>query len=189
MLFVNCIYSKGASIVAQIIFKMNKIRPDIQFHLIDGRGDAKKCLDEMGILLNEDVDLLRNYRISKSYDNVAVLLTTVRCLIAPSLADESLGLVVIEAKMNLVPAIVTRNGGLVEALGECGAIIDIEQDNFNEPFNKKLNAEDLNKFILTIESFFDDSNYYEMLRKNCLDERLKFNEKIYFDRFNKMLFY
>jgi glycosyltransferase involved in cell wall biosynthesis len=187
VLFVNSIYSKGAGIVAQLIFKLNKLRPDIKFHLIDGRGDAKKCLAEVGRLLKEDVDLLNNYRVSKSYDNVAEVLTTVRCLVAPSLADESLGLVVVEAKMNLVPAIVTRNGGLIEALGDCGAIVDINKEYFTEPFRKLLTAEELDKFVMVLKKFFDDHEYYEELMKNCLNEKSHFDEQAYFDRFDGML--
>lgn len=187
VLFVNSINSKGARLVGQLAYALNKIRSDIYFHLIDGRGDGVKTLREVASALDQDFESLKNVRISKSYSDVVEVLKTAKCVIAPSLADESLGLIVVEAKMNLVPSIVSKNGGLLEAVGEGGVVIEISEKYREPPYQKLFSQKDLQPWLDAIFNIFDDNEYYDSLIQNCKSERSKFNSEEYITRFEGFL--
>jgi glycosyltransferase involved in cell wall biosynthesis len=187
VLFVNSINSKGARLVGQLAYQLNKIRADIYFHLIDGRGDSTTTLKEIASALDQDFESLKNIRISKSYSDVVEVLRTAKCVIAPSLADESLGLIVVEAKMNLVPSIVSKNGGLLEAVGEGGVVLEINEKYREPPYEKLFSQIDLQPWIDAIIKIFSDDAYYDSLVQKCRSERSKFNSEEYITRFENLL--
>lgn len=187
ILFINSIPSKGALIVAQLIFEFQEINPNIIFHMVDGRGSAKKCIDYVANAIGCDSEKLKNYKITGSFTDTVGIFKKARCLMAPSLADESLGLVALEAAMNLVPTIGIANGGLVEAISDRGIIIDIPEIYRSSPYNKLLESRDLNIFIEAINKLFLSNIFYDDIVSKCEHYKRQFNGSGYFDRLENLL--
>ena len=83
-------------------------------------------------------------------------------LLVPSIGAEGFGLVIPEAAANGIPVIANRIGGIPEALGDSGILIDYnpEQDETNDIARQYVN---------NITALLDDGAYYETLRRRSLD--------------------
>jgi glycosyltransferase involved in cell wall biosynthesis len=114
--FVNPIPRKGV----EIAFALAARRPDIPFEFVESsqlRGRVVKLLQARAAhhgnvrLLRRRADMRSIYRRS-------------RLLLAPSLWDEAWGRVVSEAQVSGIPALASDSGGLPEAVGPGGFIVE-----------------------------------------------------------------
>jgi glycosyltransferase involved in cell wall biosynthesis len=118
--FVNPEPAKGVFWFARVAEVLGRTRPDIPLLVVEGRGSAG-WLAECGVDLRgvqslqrmaNTTDPRRFYRLS-------------RLVLLPSLVDEGLPRVAVEAMANGIPVIGSGRGGLGEALQDGGLRIDI----------------------------------------------------------------
>jgi glycosyltransferase involved in cell wall biosynthesis len=180
--FINSIPSKGSILVAQIIIKLSKKRPDIKFRVISSRGKTEDSFAQAG---ETNIQNLNNIEILESYSDLSVALNQTRLLLAPSLAKESYGMVVTEAKYNNIPSIVTNIGGLPEAVGNGGDVIDIPLELFNPPYESLASEDVLEIFSDLIIKYFDNQDYYNLKVEHCRKESEVLTYENQIENFNR----
>jgi glycosyltransferase involved in cell wall biosynthesis len=94
---------------------------------------------------------------------MAAVYSRAKILLAPSLWWEAYGRVISEAAINKIPAVVTNRGGLPEAAGRTGFIIDMPQELYKAPYNRLPSAEKIREFINTIIKLEDDPVTYKSI--------------------------
>ena len=127
--FINPAFAKGVAIVARLILMANKERPDIPFMIVESRqklADALRALrkpgGEIGSAFSNQT--FRNIALQPATFNIAEIYAKSRVVLAPSVCFESWGRVATEATMNGIPVLGTRNGGIPEAIGAGGLMLD-----------------------------------------------------------------
>ena len=121
-----------------------------------------------------------NYSSANKYTNVTCLGDTtqlkdfygkISVLLVPSIIDEGYPRVILEASFNGIPVIANRIGGIPEALGHSGILIDMEQ-----PENKMVH-----KYISAINTLLNEPQKY---KKHCHEalERAKEYERYIFQK-------
>jgi glycosyltransferase involved in cell wall biosynthesis len=83
-------------------------------------------------------------------------------LLVPSLVEEAFPRMILEAAVNGVPVIANRRGGIPEALGDSGILIDWDHDK--EPNT----AEIAEKYVDAIRRVLDDDDLYRHYSKKAL---------------------
>ncbi len=150
---------KGDEIVNRIVEKM----PNTQFVIV-GKNyyyqfkKFPKNLEYLGHLRD----------MKKFYSQIKVLLV-------PSIVEEAFPRVILEAAINGIPVIANKIGGIPEALGDSGILIDIE---LNTDINQDEIAE---RYIYQINRLLNDDNEYTTYSKKALSrakEYLKEQNKI-----------
>lgn len=133
---------KGSQIVAEIIPRM----PDVEFVVI-GRYDEQPPGGHPPNLAcwGRIPDIRDFYR-------------AIDLLLVPSVHEEPFGMVIVEAAANGIPAVANREGGIPEALGGSGVLID------KEP-NPAAMAE---KYVAAIRPLLDDDGLYRRHRRRAL---------------------
>ena len=163
LLFVNPELSKGATIVAQTAFLLERQRPDIKIEIVETRGDwksaAKLILEEH----QESRDSFNNVTVTPATDDMRPIYSRARILFAPSLWWESGARVLAEAMLNGIPAIVTKNGGSPEMIGEGGIRVILSQAAYRPPFNKIPSISIIQPLVDQIIKMYDDEAYYNSL--------------------------
>jgi glycosyltransferase involved in cell wall biosynthesis len=113
---INPVQPKGGMIFWQIAKRM----PDTQFLAVHGWYDPR--ID--GIKL----DNLKNVTIIDFQSDMKTVFAQTKILLVPSIIHEGFGKVVIEAQANGIPVIASNNGGLKEATGQGGVVIEDYKD-------------------------------------------------------------
>jgi glycosyltransferase involved in cell wall biosynthesis len=114
--FVNPIPRKGSDIV----FALAARRPDIPFVFVEAwvlRNRVWRYLDGRAAHYG-------NVRLMRRTDDMRPVYASSRIILAPSLGDEAWGRVVSEAQVSGLPAITSNSGGLPEAVGPGGIVVD-----------------------------------------------------------------
>lgn len=83
-------------------------------------------------------------------------------LLVPSICNEAFGLVVLEAAANGIPVIANRIGGIPEALGDSGILIDYVPGQTDTNKIAQL-------YIHEINGLIKDHTHYDTLRRRALD--------------------
>lgn len=96
-----------------------------------------------------------------------------KILLVPSIWQEPFGRVVVEAMCNGIPCIVSNVGGLPEAVGNAGIIID--------------NPNDVMSWINQIRKL-ENNKFYNKLSKKSLKRAKKFDFKKEYEKFKKLLY-
>ncbi len=132
---------KGDDLVAEIITRV----PEFQFIIAGGkftRGDVNAA----NVTYLGHVSQMQNF-----YRQIDVL-------IVPSIWQEAFGLVILEATANGLPVIANRRGGIPEALGDSGVLIEFDPDHTN------LGAL-ADEYARTIRHLLTDARVYENYRQ------------------------
>lgn len=127
---INPSHIKGLSIV----LKIAKSMPNKEFLLVGGNIDPKLIKD------------LKNVTVRKWTDNITNVYQETRLLLVPSIWPEPFGRVVVEAGLHNIPSIVSNRGGLPEAIGKGGIVIN--------------QLMDITSWINAI-NYFDDKHIYD----------------------------
>jgi len=135
---------KGTALVAAIIARM----PEISF-IIVGRG-----------LTNHLDTSLNNLSYLGHIPDMKIFYAQIDILLVPSVVEESFPRVILEAAVNGIPTIANRVGGVPEALGGSGVLID-----YNSQMDIAVIAE---KYVVEIRRLLNDPVLYEEHRRKAL---------------------
>ena len=122
VIFINPVAEKGADIAVQ----MAEERPDIPFEFVE-------CWErDIGIeRTQQKAKSLPNVVWHKAMRDVRNVYARGRVLLAPSRWEEGWGRVVSEAQASGIPVLASRRGGLPEAVGPGGILIDPDCDDIS----------------------------------------------------------
>jgi glycosyltransferase involved in cell wall biosynthesis len=114
--FVNPIPRKGL----EVVFSLAAYRPDIPFEFVE----SWRLRGRVATYLGQRVAHHGNIRFTTRTSDMRPIYARSRIVISPSLGDEAWGRVVSEAQINAIPALASNSGGLPEAVGPGGIIVD-----------------------------------------------------------------
>jgi glycosyltransferase involved in cell wall biosynthesis len=125
--FVFCgrlVSEKGTDLCLRAFARTREKEPGC-FLTIIGGGPEEQALR----LLTRELTLADavNFLGPLTGETLAAELRTHRCLVVPSLLDESFGIVALEGIACCDTVIVTRRGGLPEAVGGCGVVVEASE--------------------------------------------------------------
>ena len=137
--------SKGDIIVAEIIERM----PHRSFVVVGQRYCSQ------GDPLPQNVTYLGHI------PNMKEFYRQIDLLLVPSLVEEAFPRVILEAAVNGIPVIANRIGGIPEALGDSGVLIDVDSQEPNI-------AEIVEKYVQEIRRLLNDEDVYQRYRQKAL---------------------
>ena len=165
VLFVNPSLEKGAALVCQLAMFLEKRRPDINFEVVESRGNWRALVKLISTQKGEPRESLLNVQVTPNTADMRPVYGRARVLLALSLWWESFGRVAAEAVMNGVPVIHSGSGGLTEVVGDAGIRVELPAKFHKAPYNHLMPDESLQKIANAIERMYDDQNFY----KNYVD--------------------
>jgi len=159
--FINPSFAKGAGIVAQVAYILEKKRPDIKIEIVQSRGDWEEVLKAVTKeFFGEEKSRLDNIILTPNTPNMDKVYERSRVVFAPSLWWESGSRVLAEAMINGIPALVSNRGGNAEMIGEGGLVFDFPENLYEAPYAKLPARSVIEKLIQVIETFWDDEDQY-----------------------------
>lgn len=189
---INPSPEKGGYLVAQIALELEKCRPDIPLEIVESRGKWSSCVNTVLSAANEGPRDLTNVQVTGTTSDMRPIYGRARVILHPSLWYESGSRVLVEATLNGIPAIITKNGGQPEIVGKGGIILDLPADMYEAPYSKLLGREGLEKVISLIQRLFDDDDFYHTLAKRAAEQgnlknNIDHNTKILAQHFKKLV--
>lgn len=127
--FVNPIPVKGLAIFVKLHEVFSRKHPEIPFLVINGRGDYAQ---DLTLLHNKDDSPYEpnvapdavEVEIAEHREDPRFIYDISRVIVMPSVWFEVWGCVATEAVMNGIPVLASKSGGLPEAVGEGGILLD-----------------------------------------------------------------
>ncbi|MDD5015860.1 MAG: glycosyltransferase [Atribacterota bacterium] len=162
--FINPQVNKGV----EIFFKIATALPMYQFQVV---GEFRKPFLKHKFFNRKS--LYKNITFMKIRKEMKYIYETTKILLVPSLWQEPFGRVCIEAMANGIPCIVSNRGGLSEAVGDCGVIID-------NPFKIEV-------WVNSIRKLMEDENLYNELSRNCIERAKGYNFDITYENFLRII--
>lgn len=148
---INPVKEKGGEIIYQIISSS----PETKFQLVEGWTTFANIPYPFAKLPNVKLDKRQN-NLKEVYDRTRILLM-------PSIWNEGFGRVIIEAGIYGIPTIASNRGGIKEAVGNGGIIIN--------------NYQDINEWIKNLNKL-RDKRMYSLLSSNARKHAKKFSLNI-----------
>lgn len=167
VLFINPSFSKGALIVVQLALILEEKRPDIQFEVVESRGQIKQAIELLTALQGNQRSELSNILITPNQKKMKMVYQRARCVLAPSLWWESSGRITVEAMLNGLPVIGTNRGGIPEMVGDAGLLINLAEAFYQEPYTRTPAAKSLIPVTDFIERLYDDEALYQSFREKA----------------------
>jgi glycosyltransferase involved in cell wall biosynthesis len=158
---INPVEVKGAEIALQLASRM----PEVRFLFVEGWRPVPDFVERVhqlpnAVYMDKQIDMRTVY----SRTNV---------LIVPSQWQEAFGRVVIEAQVSGIPVIASRTGGLSEALGRGGILVD---DHRNPE-----------AWITALRDLLSDESAYLRCSQGALENIRRFNLSNELDRMIDLL--
>jgi glycogen synthase len=122
--FVFCgrlVSDKGADLCLRAFHKVRQDIPDATLTVI-GEGPERAALEALSATLQNAGSV--RFAGALGAQQVAAALSEHACMVVPSLWEEPFGIVALEGLACCDTIIVTRKGGLPEAVGECGVVVE-----------------------------------------------------------------
>lgn len=167
--FINPSWQKGAGIVAQLAYVMNKNRPDIKFEIVESRGSWPKILQLVtSQFFDDECTSLDNVILTPNTRNISSVYSRSRIILLPSVWWESGSRVLAEAMLNGVPALVTNRGGSPEIIGDGGIVFELPENCYKEPYNSLPPLDLIKGMAELIEQLWDKEDIYLSLVANSL---------------------
>jgi glycosyltransferase involved in cell wall biosynthesis len=138
--------AKGNEIITEIAQRM----PERSFIVVGGRYDPRSSVS------------LKNVECWGHIPEMTRFYREIDLLLVPSLWEEAFARVILEAAVNGIPVIANRRGGISEALGDGGVLIDWDQSR--EP---DINAI-ADQYVKTIRRILDDEDLYQRYSRKAL---------------------
>ncbi len=104
----------------ETFFRIAKALPEVRFLLLE----SWKLNDNDLETLNKQLTSLPNVEFRHRVDDMAEIYRETKLLIVPSVWEEGFGMVAVEAQSCGIPVIASNRGGLPEAVGKGGILID-----------------------------------------------------------------
>lgn len=114
--FINPIPEKGSDIALKLV----EICPDVNFCFVPSWGLSKTQKQ----FLKEQANLHSNLRIAAPTMNMKDVYGRAKVLLVPSQLEEAWGRVATEAQFSGIPVVASNRGGLPEAVGPGGVLLD-----------------------------------------------------------------
>lgn len=156
--FINPELSKGATLFAALALHYKDKNPKQRFLVVQSRGKWIESLIEAGY----NPEDFTNVDVAENIPNVKLIYKVTKILLAPSLAYESAGRVLIEAQMNSIPVIGSNIGGIPEMIGDGGVVLDPPESAVND-HKVKLQSEDILRWINVVEDLLENEDQYQSL--------------------------
>jgi glycosyltransferase involved in cell wall biosynthesis len=137
--FVNPRQPKGLDIAIGLATE----RPDIPFEFVESTFLGSKAMRSLAARLRA----LKNVRFIHRTDDMRKIYRHSRLVLMPSLCVEAWGRVVSEAQVSGIPALASSSGGLPEAVGPGGLIVDREAS--------------LTDWVAALGRLWDDASEYQ----------------------------
>jgi glycosyltransferase involved in cell wall biosynthesis len=153
---INPIQVKGVEIALELAERL----PWQEFLFVEGWRTDPAIVERIERLPNATY-------LSKQIDMRTVYGTT-RVLIVPSQWQEGFGRVVVEAQACGIPVIASRTGGLPEAVGDGGILID----DYANPV----------RWLSALQGLLEDRSAYQALSEKAIDNTRRFNLRHELDR-------
>ena len=136
--FINPHPEKGP----QIALAIARQCPDIPFAFY-----KTSILNEQQLAaLNNQIAQLPNVTLYKAQDDMKNVYGKCKILLAPSVWEETYGRVATEAQMSGIPTVASTRGGLPEAVGSGGVVIDPDAP--------------IDQWVAAVRKLWDDERYY-----------------------------
>lgn len=116
--FINPVEKKGVRKFLEIAQAL----PNIPFLVIEGWGLTNEQLHD----LNASLEGMTNVTFQRRTDDMRRVYSQTKILLVPSLWEEAWGRVASEAHCSGIPVVGSRRGGLVEAIGPGGIVLDFD---------------------------------------------------------------
>jgi glycosyltransferase involved in cell wall biosynthesis len=153
---INPVQVKGVEIALELAERL----PQQQFLFVEGWGTDPAIVGRIERLPNATY-------MTKQLDMRAVYGRT-RVLIVPSQWQEAFGRVVVEAQASGIPVIASRTGGLPEAVGDGGILID----DYRDP----------DSWLSVLQGLLGDRTSYESLSEKAIENTRRFDLRRELDR-------
>jgi glycosyltransferase involved in cell wall biosynthesis/GT2 family glycosyltransferase len=152
--FVNPQPTKGVYVFFRIASELARLRPEIPLLVVESRGQVEALRrDGLDLASLANVSVLPNaHRPADFYEETMLLL-------APSLWDESFGLVAAEALLNGIPVLASDRGSLPEVVGDGGILLNIPE-RYTPKTREAPAAEEVAAWVETILRLYDDPRAY-----------------------------
>lgn len=160
LLFINPSLEKGAGIVIQLAQLLQERSSDIQFEVVESRGNWHKLVKEVTYSLGNPKETLSNVIVTQHTDDMRPIYSRARLLLAPSLCWESGARVLAEAMLNGIPAMITDHGGSLEMVQNAGICLKLPFECHEKPFTKLPKMETLEPLVDTLIRIYNDQSYY-----------------------------
>jgi glycosyltransferase involved in cell wall biosynthesis len=167
VLLVNPSIEKGAAIVARLAMLLEERRPDIQFEVVESRGNWSDVVKQVSSTFGSPRESLNNVIVTSNTDDMRPVFGRARVLLAFSLWFESAGRVIAEAMMNGIPAIVSNYGGPPEMIGQGGFLVDLPPKCHQAPYTEIPSDELLEQILAIIIRMYDDGDFYTALSQKA----------------------
>jgi glycosyltransferase involved in cell wall biosynthesis len=139
--FINPISLKGLEVAMAIAREC----PDIPFSFVEGWYIWKDERRE----LKKKLAAVPNITLHPSVQDMRKVYSKCKILLAPSICEEAYGRVATEAQFSGIPVVASNRGGLPEAVGQGGVLLDPEGD--------------IQEWVNTVRKLWNDEAYYAEL--------------------------
>jgi glycosyltransferase involved in cell wall biosynthesis len=144
--FINPVPVKGRDIACEIA----RSCPDIPFTFVEAWPLRAEQRDE----LTNKLSSYRNVTLLKPQSDMKKVYRRCKILLAPSIWEEAFGRVAVEAQTSGIPVVASARGGLPEAVGPGGILVDPDGP--------------INAWVAAIRRLWDDQGYYARLSAEAL---------------------
>src|SRR5262249_24324227 len=146
---------KGVRWFSRIAYELAQRRSDIPILVVRGRASEDW-------LHNGELDLrgLKTMQIMPGTQDPRDFYGISRAVLMPSLWEEGLGRIAVEALFNGIPVLASRRGALPEVLSGAGFLFDIPEA-YTKDMLRTPTAAEVAPWIETIERLWDDEQYYQ----------------------------
>ncbi|MDP5218834.1 glycosyltransferase family 4 protein [Ruegeria sp. 2205SS24-7] len=169
---VNPVPHKGLTMLIALARQAMRERPEMKFLVLQGQM-SKDALwrDSIGLASLANVTLLPVQR------DMAAVYARTNVLLMPSYCHEGFGRAAVEASLSGVPVLASRHGGLPEATGRAGILLDIPSHCMSDPLYFP-DEQTTNCWWEALTSIWDDECAYATASKRARKAGQKFHPKL-----------
>ena len=168
VLFINPSPAKGAYIVVTLAYMLEKKRPDIRFEVVESRATWAEAVKAVTSALGDPRESLSNVIVTPHTSDVRPVYARARLTLLPSLWWENFPRVAVESMLNAIPCIVSKRGGLPEAIEDAGLVVEFPEECYVSPYVTFVRPENLTPITDFIERCYDDPAVYQMYLNKAL---------------------
>ena len=176
---VNPTPEKGLAIFAKIAEVFARKHPEQKFLVVKSVGDYYKIFNHMhnddgSRFLPAGMVNLPNIDVAEHTDDIRLVYDVTKVLVTPSVWHEAWGCVATEATFNGIPVLSSKSGGLPEAVGEGGILLEAPEKTLKD-FYRVPTDEEIAPWVEALERLLSE-DWSEQCKK--ASERNDLNRSI-----------